>query len=156
MSEYQYLLKFEDEWKAKDEKFVSFDEKWISDKINDNFITYAEKLGEYLVKPNDDNKNALTTSQIRNIYGEVKRIQLGGFSNMETSFLLLKPKLSYNIKRNTEKGKGLGLNVFGDVFFKAFDIVIKNQDPTKRSKCFENFCQVMEAIVAFHRGKGGK
>lgn len=152
MNEYKYLKIFENEY-AQDN--IRFNDKWISDKIDEAFINFAEKLGEYLVKPKGDARNALTTSQIRNIYEEVKRIQLGGFSNLKTSFLLLKPKLSYNIKRNSNKDKGLGLQVFGDVFYRAFDIIYKEPNATKQANYFENLCQVLEAIVAFHRGKGG-
>lgn len=152
MNEYKYLKAFEDEY-AKDN--IRFHDEWISDKIDESFINFAEILGAYLVKPKGDIKHALTTSQIRNIYEEVKRIQLGGFSNLKTSFLLLKPKLSYNIKRNSNKDKGLGLQVFGDVFNRAFDIISNEQNATKQANDFENLCQVLEAIVAFHRGKGG-
>jgi len=58
---------------------TEFNPNWISEYLERDFIPYAEGFGEYLCDPNDrgfPGREAMTTSQIRNFFGEVKRIQL--------------------------------------------------------------------------------
>ncbi len=118
-----------------------FQSSWISDKIDSDFITYAEKAGKEL------KELKLSSSQIRNIYGEMKRIQLGDFGKLKTSFLLLKPKLAYNVGRISDNA---GLKVFQKIFDMCYQHVGDD------SKKFGNFCSVIEAIIAYHRSFGGK
>lgn len=119
---------------------TDFQSDWITDKINSAFINYAEKVGKELKNQN------LSSSQIRNIYGEMKRIQLGKFEDLKTSFLLLKPKLAYNVGRNGT----VGLKIFQKIFDMCYQLV--SDDPKK----YGNFCSVIEAIIAYHRANGGK
>lgn len=117
-----------------------FKDIWITNEIDDSFIGYAEEAGEAL------SNKGLTSSQIRNVYGEIKRIQVSGsYKDNKTAFLLLKPKVAYNVGRlNTP-----GLALFQKIFDKAWMSV--SDDRT-----YKNFCDVMEAILAYHRAKGGK
>ncbi len=129
---------------------------WISKEIDKAFVDFAEKVGKKLATPNDNpipkkDSDRLTTSQIRNIYGEIKRIELGGYKNNKTSFLLLKPKMQYNAARN----KCIGIKLFNEVFDKCYDAVVST-DENNKEIAFKNMCQAMEAIVAFHRGNGGE
>jgi CRISPR-associated protein Csm2 len=116
-----------------------FQSYWITDKIDSAFIDYAEKVGKELKTQN------LSSSQIRNIYGEMKRIQLGDFEKLKTSFLLLKPKLAYNVGRNNTNGLKLFQKIFDEGYKQVSD-----------QKTFGNFCSVIEAIIAYHRANGGK
>jgi len=119
-----------------------FKDSWITNEIDESFIEFAKEVGEEL------SNKGLTSSQIRNIYGEIKRIQVcGGYSGNKTSFLLLKPKVAYNTGRATSGVAGLSL--FQKIFDKAWKSV--SDDRT-----YKNFCDVMEAILAYHRAKGGK
>ncbi len=118
-----------------------FQPSWVEDKIDSAFINYAEKAGKEL------KKLKLSSSQIRNIYGEMKRIQLGDFGKLKTSFLLLKPKLAYNVGRISDNA---GLKVFQKIFDLCYSLV--SDDPKK----YGNFCSVVEAIIAYHRANGGK
>lgn len=115
-----------------------FKEEWISDSISNQTISFCEEFGKFISRD-------LTTSQIRNVYGELKRIQMKGYENEKTSFLLLKPKMAYAAKRANKRG----VTIFKDVFNKAYDII----DNTKK---YENFMSVMEAILAYHKAFGGK
>ena len=91
-------------------------------------------------------KNALSTSQIRKFFGAIKRIQ-AGFEEHKHEILLLEPKLAYAVGRDEGKTK------IND-FYKALSPLIKdiNQDKKK----FNNFVSIVEAIVAYHKAKGGK
>lgn len=116
-----------------------FDPLWITKQIEKKTVDFAEKVGKYLA----DNK--LTTSQIRNVFGELKRIQMKGFDSEKTAFLLLKPKMAYAAKRNSNDG----INVFKDVFNKGHNEV--NDEIT-----FINFISLIEAILAYHKAFGGR
>lgn len=101
-------------------------------------VESAETLGPYL-------KNlGLTTSQIRNIYGMVKRMELQGFDPHE--FVLLKPKLAYAAKR----ARTGGAERLKEVLTLAIDEV--GNDAQKFSK----FVDLFEAILAYHVAAGGK
>ena len=88
-----------------------FNKEWITKGITDKTVACAEAFGKYLCNSFADQKtqqwragkNAMTTSQIRNIYGEVKRIQAKGFEKEKPSFILLRPKLAYAEARVTAK-----------------------------------------------------
>lgn len=125
----------------------SFQADWIVSGIKEDAVTYAEKLGEKLVE------ERFTTSQIRNFYGELKRIQLNGIEKHKSSFHLLHPKLAYAAKR-AEKTGGKGANTFKLEILKAHKAVgIDNEGFEKR---FGNFCDLCEAILAFHKAHGGR
>lgn len=126
-------------------QFVSkFKSNWISEKIDKHTIAFAEEFGEYLAN------NSFTTSQFRNVYGEIKRIQLKGYDEYKTEFLLIKPKLAYaSTRKNTA-----GAKEFEAVISKAHGEVLS--DKKGELKRFENFCDLVEAILAYHKAKGGK
>ncbi|MCU0445282.1 MAG: type III-A CRISPR-associated protein Csm2 [Microscillaceae bacterium] len=135
--------------------YGTFDPKWISEKINMDCIDFTEKFGGYLAK------NGLTTSQIRNVYGEVKRIELSSEINKkenkfengfdkETSFLLLKPKIAYAAKR---KG-GQAMDEFKKVMNEAHKATQKEGSTDANS--FKRFCEFFEAILAYHKAEGGR
>lgn len=123
-----------------------FREEWITGGIKNDAIDYAEKLGQRLVS------ERFTTSQIRNFYGELKRIQLKGIRDekQKAAFHLLHPKLAYAAKRSG----GIGAQTFKTEILKAHkEVKIDNIDSEKR---FQNFCDLCEAILAFHKASGGR
>jgi CRISPR-associated protein Csm2 len=112
---------------------------WVTNKIDNEAVSFSEDFGKYLAQ------NKLTTSQIRNIYGELKRIQMKGFDDEKTSFLLLLPKMAYAAKRNVNHG----LTAFKQVFDKLHKDV-------KTAEHYKNMMDIMEAILAYHKAFGGK
>lgn len=99
-------------------------------------VNEAEQRGKQLAKN-------LTTSQIRNIYGAVKKMQMRG--GLDThKLLILKPKLAYAAKRH-----GDGVQTLKNVLTEAIDLV--GNDPQK----FNRFVDFFEAILAYHKFYGG-
>lgn len=125
-----------------DAKFrsLAFSPSWIEKGADESLIAFAEEAGKYMAK------NGLSNSKIRSIYGEMKRIQMGKFENEKISFYLLRPKVAYALGRDD---KNRGLQLFKLIFDKGAMAV-------KTEKEFNNFCNLLEAILAYHRANGGK
>lgn len=113
---------------------------WFTNGADAALVKYAEQAGKDLVN------GKLTNSKIRSIYGEVKRIQMGTWEKNKSAFFLLKPKVAYAYGRDN---KNEGLRIFKEIFDEAVKYV--NDD-----KSYDNFCNFMEAILAYHRANGGK
>ena len=134
------------EWQVRPKEI----KKWIGSTFDKETILYAEDFGKYLVK------ERLTTSQIRNIFGEVKRLQgtLQGKDSLDAKikkdFLMLRPKLAYAAKRAGSRGIDALKDVL-DNAHKAVDLEGKHL-----KKQFENFVDFFEAILAYHKAAGGR
>jgi CRISPR-associated protein Csm2 len=110
-------------------------------------VEEAEALGKRLVG------QKLTTNQIRNIFGTVRRIAMNwpeGASEdqarrAQRELVLLKPKMAYQAKRE----RGQGVKTLVDVLTDAIDLVGK--DRTR----FQYFVDFFEAILAYHKAEGG-
>ncbi|MFA4907407.1 MAG: type III-A CRISPR-associated protein Csm2 [archaeon] len=118
---------------------------WLKGKIDAEAISYSEKFGKYL------KENYFTTAQIRKIFGEVKMLQQKGWDNDKTltALLLLKPKLAYSAERIHKDCA----YTFKDFLCAGIDIINKSENP---SEVFQNFANLFEAILAYHRSYGGK
>ncbi|WP_051328219.1 type III-A CRISPR-associated protein Csm2 [Desulfatirhabdium butyrativorans] len=109
-------------------------------------VDWAERIAK---KTLEDRYNPLTTSQIRNIYGTVKKLEMtGNPEDVLPKLILLKPKLAYVVGRNS---KVEGLKILRDVLGSAIDLVAESIEPR-----FQNFCRFFEAILAYHKAEGGK
>lgn len=123
---------------------------WIQEEFTPQTIEFAEIFGSYLVQ------NKLTTSQIRNIFGEVKRIQ-GKIQGNELpkevyrDFLLLKPKMAYAAQR----AGGRGITKFKEVMDEAYTAVVEAEE-SRRGAAFNSFTDFFEAILAYHKAAGGR
>ena len=107
-------------------------------------VEHAEKIGQAL-------SGSLSKSQIRGIFGAVRRIQLKwrGDEQKATCYrqlLMLKPKLRYQAARHAP------VRPLADVLEWAIDAVGDNRDN------FLRFADFFEAILAYHRerGEGGR
>jgi CRISPR-associated protein Csm2 len=124
---------------------------WVQNGISQEAIEYAKSFGEDLYK------NRLSTSQIRNVFSEIKSLQMKGEKGFtEMPLLLLKPKLAYAKARKTGGGRDAA-EAAGDlekVLSKGIDAIVTG-DKNKYEK-FENFANLFEAILAYHRSFGGK
>ncbi|MDF1610554.1 type III-A CRISPR-associated protein Csm2 [Stygiobacter electus] len=123
---------------------------WIKNGLDKEAILFAEYFGKELSPEGLGNKEALTTSQIRNVYGEVQRMKMKGFNKSE--LLLLKPRLAYL----TERKGTIGSKDFRKVIEKALDEVLNGKDEKEMELRFQNFANFFEAILAYHRSFGGK
>ncbi len=102
-------------------------------------VQFAERFGEIL------QTKKVTTSQIRNAYGNMKKLEMSGWqSRTRREVLLLKTRLAYAAGRH-----GDGLKELKKVMDSAIDAV--NDEAS-----FQRFCQFFEAIVAYHKAAGGK
>ena len=108
--------------------------RWINQGADDELVQFAEKAGKAMAD------GGLTNSKIRSIYGEIKRIQSGDFEKLKSSFYLLKPKVAYAVGRDSNNK---GLKLFQAVFNKCYADV-------KDKHSYENFCNFIEAILAYH------
>jgi CRISPR-associated protein Csm2 len=126
-------------------------QNWIQNGITKDTVEKAKQYGEKLVNPTSRRDDSLTTSQIRNVFGELRRIQLNGYKNEKTAFLLIKPKLAYAVKRHRKKG----IELFYELFSIGYDSVDTNKDE-EGTKHFENLMNFMEAVLAYHKFHGGK
>ena len=98
-------------------------------------VTAAEILGRKLARN-------LKTSQIRKIYGAVKKIQMSDeFS--QNDLIMLKPKLAYAAARKPE------VEDLKETLTKAINEVDNDEK-------FKNFVDFFEAILAYHRAFGGE
>lgn len=137
-------------------KSLKFNPNWIIKGADKDMIEFSEKAGDYMAPCGltKDEKNrdrqCLSKSQIRNVYGEIKRIQFKGFEldETKTSFMLLKPKVAYAEGRN----KTIGLSLFKLIFDDAWNEVSKDFN----KKRYDNFCALLESILAYHKAKGGE
>ncbi len=98
----------------------------------------------------------MTKSQIRNVFGEVRKIE-ARWSQPEKNadenlrrLQLLRPRMAYQARREP-KAEPL-LNVLGD----AITIVAHADDTTKQHRRFRHFVEFFEAVLAYHTAKGGK
>lgn len=114
-------------------------QKWITHGIDKDTVVFADKFGKYIAD------NGLTTSQIRAAFGEMRRIQMNGYESLKTDFILLKPKLAYAVKRHKKEG----LTKYFDFFSIGYEVVDSETH-------FNNFMQLMEAVLAYHKFHGGK
>lgn len=138
-------------------------------------VKSADSLGSAL------KNSGLTTSQIRSLFGEVRKIEAQW--NMENAqqnalrtqederqrgsvgwkmenaqqkalrrFILLKPKMAYQAKRS----QGGAVRELVDVLDQAVDMVINEKGEEVREANFRNFVSFFEAILAYHKAAGGR
>ena len=119
-------------------------------------IDFAEIFGRHLTAPFYNEKykkievgrDGLTTTQLRNFFGELRRIQSLGFEGNETDFYMLKPKLAYAKARALKNNR---ISDFEAVIRLLVDKVAETNEPYR----FINFAKFVEATVAFHKYYGG-
>jgi len=123
-----------------------FDPKWIKEGADPKMIVYCDKLGKFL------KDSGISSSQLRNIYGEINRIKLKGLQNEKSAFWLLKPKIAYGAARIDNKNQKEAFKVFFEkALQKALDAV-----EIENAKTFDNFQKFFEAVIAYHKYHGGK
>lgn len=116
-------------------------------------VSEAKAFGRQLAK-----KDRLETSQIRNIFGTVRQIEMNWPRQKATEqqnrdalrqLLLLKPKMAYQASRK-QSVKALQM-----VLNEAINKVSEGDEEKARDR-FQNFVDFFEAILAYHKAFGGK
>ncbi len=127
-------------------------------------VDFAEAFGQHLADQflgKRDNtligggRNALSTTQLRNFFNEIRRIQLKrNFKENLSDFFMLKPKLAYATARVMSDGfkKENRIKDFNEALILLIDKVAQTQNPVH----FENFTKFVEATVAYHKWYGGQ
>jgi len=121
-------------------------ERIIAQGDPETLVVWAEKIGEALAKQ-------VATSQIRNVFGTARQIQLRWDNDPDGAYrdaVLLRPKLSYFAKR-----EGRGMEDLRQVLTPALEIMSQTPQPEERKARFNRFMDFFEAIVAYHKAKGG-
>ncbi len=122
-------------------KELSYNPDWIKKGADEALIRFAEEASRFMLR------NGLTNSKIRSIYGEIKRIQMSAYEKEKSAFILLRPKVAYAFGRE-ERGRNGGMHLFKLIFDRSSsDVVDQNS--------FLNFCNFLEALLAYHRAFGG-
>jgi len=117
------------------------------DPTGQKLVEFAARTAERLVK------DGLTRSQIRNIFTEVRRVEALWESDPQQALrrlIMLKPKLDYQAARQRH------VKNLKNVLSEAIDHVAQASDPEEQSKRFQRFMDLFEAILAYHRAKGGR
>lgn len=126
---------------------------WIQNGISNEAVEWAKSFGEFLTKK--DVKGALSTSQLRKFFGELRRID-SDFSHKKNDIIMLKPMLAYAVGRDKDKDKNkTKIKEFGEEISKGIDS-IRLGDVIHERNDFKNFLKIFEAIVAYHKFYGGE
>jgi CRISPR-associated protein Csm2 len=133
--------------------------KWIQEEIDDDCINFMDKFGLFLCDKSDKNASfpgfkAVTTSQMRNIFSEVKRIEVKvidqeQYDKNRSYILLLRPKIAYSTARVLASKRDSRMIELREVLEKCL-LAIENYQQFKR------FSQIFEGIIAYHKVYGGK
>ncbi|MEE4358508.1 MAG: type III-A CRISPR-associated protein Csm2 [Desulfococcaceae bacterium] len=126
-------------------------------------VETAQKIAGEMIQIKRNGKGidegaSVSTSQIRNIYGSSKKIEMSLDKNnmplMYNRLILLKPKMAYANGRFNKKlrwgDKIPGFKTLVDSLSYAIDKVDGDYDRMK------NFFNFFEAILAYHKAEGGK
>ena len=128
----------------------TFNPDWIKKGIDRECIDFTEALGKHLCDINEKGFSgpaALTTAQIRNFFGEVKRIQLNGIEkvNNRSAFLLIRPKLAYAEARAKMRNSYSRIQVFKKYVQQAHAEVNTKAEDDELKLRFQNFVDFLES-----------
>ena len=112
-----------------------FDPKWIINEIDRECVIFCEEVAKYLAD------QRVSSSLLRNIYGELKRIEAKGFAQCRVDFFLMRPKIAYTVARSDKKDYA---QLFNDVYNKMANCVTEESH-------FDNLVSMCEAIIAYHK-----
>ena len=122
-------------------------ERIIAQGDPEELVKWASDIGEAIARQ-------VTSSQIRNIFGTARQIQMRWPNYPEAAYrdaVLLRPKLGYFAKR--ERGRGMA--DLERILSPALEEMSRAKDRAERQKRFNHFVDFFEAIVAYHKAFGG-
>lgn len=114
----------------------------------ETLVCFAEKEGQGLQSA------GLTTSQIRHVFGQVRRIEaMWRISDQrdqaERLLLLLKPRMAYQAAKENKRG----VEQLRDILTEAIEAIYSGTEPksAERETRFHRFTELFEALLAYHR-----
>lgn len=126
--------------------------EWVKTPITIEVVDWCKSFGKFLAPSSSTDRAALTTSQLRKFFGEVKRIQMQKTLSM-ADIAMLNPLLAYSVGRDKKNGRNTTrILEFQQEMSKAISAI----RPENKDNDFENFINIFEAIVAYHKYYGGK
>lgn len=130
-----------------------FDTRWITEGIDDPAIDHAKQLGAYLAQGGE----GITRTQVRNFFGELRRIQAQiDHPDSRADIVLLRPKLAYTTRRIGENKKELAplATCLHDQLTTGLGAIAQARGGLGAG--FSRFVAFVEATLAYHRFFGGK
>jgi CRISPR-associated protein Csm2 len=127
-----------------------------NDPTGEQLVAFAERTAQQLVT------NQLTRGQIRNIFTEVRKIEAlwdaegvkkpeeRNYDKALRRLVMLKPKMDYQTARIPQ------VELLKKVLSDAIDEVVKDGSNESKTERFKRFMNLFEAILAYHRAKGGR
>lgn len=127
-----------------------------NDPTGQELVKFAENTAQQLVT------NQLTRGQIRNIFTEVRKIEAlwdaegvkkpddRDYDKALRRLVMLKPKMDYQTSRIPQVQR------LKEVLVAAIDAVAAATNKEEKDKRFKRFMNLFEAILAYHRAKGGR
>ncbi len=127
-----------------------------NDPTGQELVKFAEITAQQLVT------NQLTRGQIRNIFTEVRKIEAlwdaegvkkpdeRDYNKALRRLVMLKPKMDYQTSRIPQVQR------LKEVLAEGIDEVAKGKDNKEKDERFKRFMNLFEAILAYHRAKGGR
>lgn len=138
------------------------DKAWIQKGITNEAVDWAKSFGQFLAS-NQGGTKALTTSQIRKFFGELKRIQADPIKFKE-EIPLLKSKLAYAVGRDVKSKyfdkknhqEAIVYKTKLKEFYNELEMGLNFYIETQKIEDFKRFVKMVESIVAYHKFYGGK
>ncbi len=139
--------------------YPNFKGTWITKGLDNEAVgwieDFAKRLVEYDPSNNTRRQEYLSTSQFRNIFGEIRSIQQipeKDNQKKKNRIILLKPKIAYAQKKTKTTGFPKD---FKDKLDEALELVINASDE-KFNTNFNNFVDFVEALLAYHKAHDKK
>lgn len=126
-----------------------FKGEWITTAFDKACSDHANDFGRYLAV------HKVTRTQIRNIFGELRRIEARGANKSPEQIRHLHHKLCYTKARlDEQKLEESVTTAFQKVLDKGLAAIPDTEDGQEAP--FSRFVSYFEAVLAFHRYHGGK
>ncbi len=151
---------------SRDRRGERHDDRWLTEALShvpaiiggdiNMLVEDADKIGKAI--------KSVSTSQIRNVFGPVRQIELAWpvldehsddeqrkkAADAYRQVALLRPKLSYLAARDRK------LKPLEQIMSKAIAEIMKAPDAIEQRTRFQHFVEFFEAILAYHKKYGGK
>ena len=95
--------------------------------------------------------SSITTSQLRKFFSAVKLLQQRGVADNLSELIMLKPKLAYAVGRNKTPQLKEFFIIISEVIDETYDKLTKQKNDKETQKIANNFIDLFETIIAYHK-----